>query len=127
MDDATDHKRAKDLETIIVLAAACLVFFFVFKKPVLPLAALVFLVTGLFFKKTASRVSDLWLRFSHVLGAFNSRVIMLLVFYLALTPMAFLFRLFNKNHLQLKKAGEAKSYFIDRDHSFKKEDFEKIW
>jgi len=66
------NTREKDLETIAVLAAASLAFFFVFRINAFIFAAFVFLLLGLIFKSAASKVAAEWLRFSELLGGFIS-------------------------------------------------------
>jgi hypothetical protein len=44
-----------------------------------------------------------------------------------LTPIAWLYRLFNKDPLQLKKNFNKPSYFISRNHTYTKADLEKMW
>lgn len=117
----------KDLETITVLAAASLVFYYIFKKDGFILAALVLLFTGLFFKSAAAGVSSLWLRFAELLGAFNTRLILGLVYFLVLTPIAVAFRLFTRKHANSPRQASDKSYFTVREHTFSPADLEKMW
>lgn len=67
-----------------------------------------------------------WFKFAEALGWFNSRVLLSLVFYLILTPIAFAFRLAGNDPLQLKKRAE-KSVFTDRNHTFTKKDLQNPW
>lgn len=119
--------RLQELETITVLSAFLLVFNLFFHKQALVNAALALLLIGLFVKPVARVISKVWLKFAELLGAFNSKVILTLVFFLFLTPLACLFRLFSKNPLQLKKPQETKSLYKERNHLYCREDFEKMW
>ena len=88
----------------------------------LPLAILLLLVTmtvPALFKPLAR----LWFGFSHVLGTAMSKVMLTLVFFLVLTPIAFFRRISGKDALRLKKwkAGNE-SVFRVRDHTFTAED-----
>jgi len=121
------NTREKDLETIAVLAAASLAFFFVFRINAFIFAAFVFLLLGLIFKSAASKVAAEWLRFSELLGGFNTRIILGLVYFVILTPVAILFRLFTKKHANSPRTGFEKTYFNIREHSFAASDFEKMW
>ena len=119
--------REKDLETIAVLAAASLVFYFIFKKDGFILAAFLLLFTGLFFKGAASEISALWLKFAELLGAFNTRLILGLVYFLVLTPIAVLFRLLTRKHANSPRSASDNSYFTVREHTFIAADLEKMW
>lgn len=127
MRDAVKTERKKDLETVAVLAVFFLIFYYISKKTVFIIIALTLLVIAVLFKKIASRIASFWLAFSHILSNVNSKIILTLVFYLVLTPLAFLRRLFDRDHLKLKRNPRATTYFDSRDHTFKREDFEKVW
>lgn len=121
------NSRKKDLETIAVLAVALLVFSYIFRKDGFILAALALLFTGLFFKSAAAGVSSLWLRFAELLGTFNTRLILGLVYFLVLTPMAVAFRLFTRKHANSPRPDSDKSYFTVREHTYAAADLEKMW
>ena len=122
-----DGKRIQDLETIAALAAISLLLYFIFKRDFLIVMSFALLISGLALKKITSKLSDLWLRFSHIIANINNRIILTFVFYILLTTIAVIYRLFSMNPLMLNKDNNKKSYFVDRDIAFKKEDFEKIW
>lgn len=119
--------REKDLETIAVLAAASLVFYYIFRKDGFVLAALVLLFTGLFFKSAAAGISSLWLKFAGLLSAFNTRLLLGLVYFLVLTPIAVVFRMVAKKHANSPRRASDKSYFTVREHTFTAADLEKMW
>ena len=121
------HGREKELETIIVLALAGLVLFFIFTQEIFLLISLVFLCVSLLSKKLTSKISRLWLGFSYYVGTVNSKIILTLIFYFFLTPIAFIFRLCTKNPLLLKMDKSLESYYSNRNYTPNKKDFEKIW
>lgn len=57
-----------------------------------------------------------WLRLGHLLGYVNTRVILALVFFVVVTPVALLFRLLGRDALRLK-AVKASSYWRSRSGS----------
>ena len=63
-----------------------------------------------------------WLWLGHLLGAVNSRVILALVFFLVVTPVALLFRLFGRDALRLKQV-RASSYWLEQDKQWSPERF----
>lgn len=66
-----------------------------------------------------------WFSLAMVLGFVMSRVLLSLIFYLFLFPIAMLSRIGSKNGLQLKKPSQ--SVFIKRNHVYTKEDLINIW
>jgi len=119
--------RKKDLETIAVLAAAAFILFLAFRKSAFLFASFGLLLLGLFFKGASAVIVRWWLRFAEALGAFNARVILALVYFLVLTPIAIVFRLFAKRHVNSPRAAFGSSYFIVRDHICAAQDLEKMW
>lgn len=120
-------KRLRDLETMAVLAGFFLVLFFIKHYPFFAGISLCLLIVGLFFKGLSSKISRLWLGFSHLLGGFMNNVVLGAVFFIVLTPVALLYRLLGKSTIKLVKDPSAKSYFAERNKTFAKEDFEKMW
>jgi hypothetical protein len=49
------------------------------------------------------------------LGWWVSRVVLFVIFFLVLTPVALLARLLGKRFLDLGRGGQAKSYWVARD------------
>lgn len=82
------------------------------------------------FPKPAQTITRMWLLLGDFLGNIMSRVILTLTFYFILTPLAFLYRLFNKEKLMLTvthQQGSKESYFLDRNHCYSKKDFNNPW
>ena len=51
----------------------------------------------------------LWMKLGHILGLINSRLILILIFFIVLQPISIVMRLFGYNPLRFKK-NNAKSY-----------------
>ncbi len=127
MKRTDEERRVGDLETVAVWASFLLILYFIFKKELLLYPALLVLLGGVFFKRFISSLVRRWLSFSSVISQVNSRVALSIVFFLFLTPLALLYRLFVKDPLRLKKGTNVSSYFQTRNYSFIKKDFEKPW
>ncbi len=123
----SSHARHKSLETMSVLSAASLVFGLLLKLQILFYLALAFLIIGLFIRGLADWIARGWLAFAHVLGIVNSKIILTLIFFLFLTPLAFAYRLFHGDFMNIKRNPESDSYFTTRDHSYSAKDLENIW
>lgn len=56
-----------------------------------------------------------WMKFAFAAAWFNTRLILTLMFYLVMTPVAVLLRLFGKRPLVLHRDKQAPSYWIRRE------------
>ncbi len=119
-------KEAKDLETILVIVAGLLVFYFLFKLEVLITISLALLVLSLASKFLRRQIAWLWMKLSEGLGWINSKILLSVIFYVFLFPIAMLFKLFNKDNLMLKKNTET-GYYKVREHEYTAEDIENPW
>lgn len=118
----------KALETLAVLALVCLAAGMFFDVAALSAAALALLFTGLFLKPLSVRIAGLWLRFAGLIGAFNSRVILTVIFFVVLTPLAFVYRLFHGDFMNLRRHDDdGKSYWSRRDHRYNPKDLGNVW
>jgi hypothetical protein len=88
--------------------------------------ALALLVTGLFLKPLAALIAGAWLKFGKCIGNVSNRIILTLIFIVILTPIALLFRLFNKNPLGIRRDAGRDSYYHERNHTFTADDLEKM-
>lgn len=55
----------------------------------------------------------LWMMIGFVMGSIMSRVILILIFYVVLTPVALVFRLIKRDALRLKKTSESGTYWVE--------------
>ena len=121
-------QRTKDLETLIVLALALTVLARLFVLEAAEAAAFLLLIVALLMPKTASHITAFWMKFGTFLGRINSKILLTVIFYTVLTPLAFFYRLFSgKDNLRLKKDPATESFWHKRDWVYGKEDFEKSW
>ena len=74
--------------------------------------ALVFAAVALLRPMSLSLVHRYWMKFGAILGAINSRIILTIVFALAFTPLALLFKLLRRDVLRLKADPNASTYRI---------------
>jgi len=83
-------------------------------------------VLGVLSPFMARKIQDLWMGLSRILSHIIPPILLSIVFFVILFPIALLSRLFgNKDPLQLKKTD--KSLFNTIDKSFSKDSFEKTW
>ena len=74
-----------------------------------------FLFLGLLNSKILTPLNKLWFRFGLFLGKIISPIIMAVIFFLVVTPIGLLMRLFGKDVLNLKLNKKKSSYWIEKD------------
>jgi hypothetical protein len=119
--------RISTLKTITVLSAALVIAYLIFGYIWLLWAALLLLIGNAFESRATNAIARYWMKFAAVLGNFNSRVILTIIYFTVLTPVAFLFRLFNKPLVDHFRANKRSSYFDVLNKTYQKSDFEKMW
>ena len=75
--------------------------------------ALIFLTLGLLNSKLLLPLNKIWFKFGILLGKIVSPLIMGIIFFLVVTPIAFIMRLIGKDLLNLK-FNNKKSYWIEK-------------
>ena len=75
--------------------------------------SLFFLILGLINSNILTPLNKIWFRFGILLGSFVSPIVMGLVFFLVVTPISLLMKLFGKDVLNLKR-NNSKSYWIEK-------------
>jgi len=79
--------------------------------------SLFFLVLGLINSKFLAPLNKLWFKFGLLLGSIVSPIVMGLIFFLLMTPIGFLMKLFNKDLLKLNYNKNKESYWIKKNQS----------
>ena len=74
---------------------------------------LIFLILGLINSKILTPLNKLWFKFGVFLGKIVSPIIMGIIFFLVVTPIGLIMRVFGKDVLNLK-FDKAKSYWIEK-------------
>lgn len=68
-----------------------------------------------------------WGKVSYALGWFNGKVLLSIVFFLFLTPIAFLYRIFRKKDTLMLNRPPDNTAFVERNHAFTPHDLENPW
>ena len=79
----------------------------------LPIAA-VFLVVAYTYPMALAPLNRLWLKFGLLLYKVMNPLILGLLFFITITPIGLIMRVFGKDFLRLKLDRQAESYWIDR-------------
>ena len=120
-----ENNKAKSLETILVLAGALIVTYWVTQKKIFLLLALILILIGITSPFIADKISVAWLKFSEIIGSVMSKVILSIIYFVFLVPIALLYQLSKKDYLSLKRKKD--SYYINRSHTYSPKDLENIW
>ena len=86
--------------------------------------AIALLLIALFVYPLAGLIHRAWMKLAQVLSWVNTRILLGIIFFLILAPMAFLRKMLSKNNMPIAP-GEETSYYIDVKGQ--KVDFEKPW
>ena len=116
-------EQCKDSGLALVLI--CLISFLVWKPPVLIPLAIVFLVVTMTCPSIFQPFAKLWFGLSTLLGTVVSKVILAVLFFTIVFPVALVRKAMGKDSMQLKlwKTG-TDSVFRTRDHTFSAKDLE---
>ncbi|MGD1848054.1 MAG: SxtJ family membrane protein [Salibacteraceae bacterium] len=124
--------RSKVLETHLIIATGFLVIYLIqfWKEDTDPNPILLYIsmgvgIIGIFIPPLAKWVNWGWYKLAEGMGYVMSRVILSIVFFLFLTPIALLNRMVNKDKLGLRRKQDT--YWKTRSHTFQSEDLDNPW
>ena len=75
--------------------------------------SITFLILGVVDSKLLSPLKDYWIKLGEILGKVIAPLVMSLVFFIILTPIGLILRIFGKDLLKLKK-NKKSSYWLSR-------------
>ena len=78
------------------------------------IVAVIFLILGLLNSRILLPFNKAWIKFGELLGKIIAPIVMFIVFFVILTPLSLVVRIFKKDILKLKYSKE-KSYWIKRE------------
>ena len=124
---STSKKIKSDPKTtLLVITLGMVVVYVVTRMNWALIAALAVGIGGLLSGFLAEKIDWLWMKLTYVLSLIVPNILLSVVFYLFLTPIAILSRIFGKsNPLDLKNT--ASSLFKDHTGKMDKASFEKPW
>ncbi|MFH1081388.1 MAG: SxtJ family membrane protein [Pseudomonadota bacterium] len=119
--------RIDTFKTIDVLALALLIAYLAFGLPWLLWIAMLLVFGNAFESRITARVAASWMKVAAVIGNFNTRIILSIMFFVILTPIALAYRLLNRDLVDHFRENRRPSYFDDVHKKYVKSDFEKLW
>jgi hypothetical protein len=121
----SESEKAK-AQLVIVTGLVVLYFIFKSKYPYLLIGAAAVGVISIAIPAAGDLIVKGWYKIAEVLGAINGRILLSIVFFLVLLPVALLAKLGKKNLLALKKESR-KTVFVERNHKYVAKDMEQVW
>ena len=118
------NNQAKD--TGLALVLILLIIEYIKRPNWLTVAAMTVLVLVMTWPSLFKPLARIWFGFSHILGGVVSKVLLTLVFFIVVTPIGLIRKVFGADPMKLsiwKKSTD--SVLVDRNHSYTKEDIEK--
>ena len=76
--------------------------------------SLVFLTLTFVYSQALKPMNQAWVKFGEILGRIIAPLVMAIVYFIILTPLSFLIRIFGKDLLNLKFSNRISSYWIKR-------------
>lgn len=120
--------EAEKSKAQLVIVTGLVIFSFIFKSATTYLlyTAGIVGVLCIFLPIFGDLLVKVWFKIAEGLGWFNSRVILSVLFFVFLWPIAALYRLATKNPMGIKRP-EGNSMYIERNHTYLPKDIENIW
>jgi CBS domain containing-hemolysin-like protein len=78
------------------------------------LISLIFLILGFLNSKFLNPLKRIWIKFGEILGRVIAPIVLFFIYFVVLTPISFLLKIFGKDLLRIKLS-DKKSYWIKRD------------
>jgi hypothetical protein len=117
--------KDKHLGTMLIFAIVLIILYMVYRNDYFLYGALLTGAIGILIPALSRLIHNLWMKFAELLGFVMNKVILGLVFFVFLVPVALLSRVFRKNPMKMQK--NAASYFSDRNFTYTKKSLEQLW
>ena len=113
-------------KTVLTISVGLLVIYLIFKINFLIYIILIIGSTSILFERIGLLYEKIWFGIAYVLGLIIPNILLSIIFFLILTPIAFIYKLFNPDPLMLNSKKRS-TYFINSKYDLSKNNFEKIW
>lgn len=118
-------EKQKKTETMLVISTGFIIIYILSHNILFIRIAACIGLMGIFSDSISGWITFGWMKLSEGIGWIMSKVILTIIFYIFLVPIAFASRLFSKDPLQLKNKKE--SYFTERYHVYNAGDLKTPW
>ena len=123
------YMKKQDEKTLVLLSLVCLIFALIFKSATkqLIIASLAFQFINLFVPPLDRMITKGWLKFSEVIGKFNTKIILTIIWYFFLVPLAFIKKKQSNEDLLMKNPEDKESFWIEHNIEINRENLKKVW
>jgi ABC-type dipeptide/oligopeptide/nickel transport system permease subunit len=118
--------KTESARTVLTITTALLIVYLFTGWQWAVLAGVLLGIAGVFSRTVSRLIHSCWMQVAYLLSLIIPKVLLTLIFYLVLLPVALLSRVFRKES-SLKLENHPGSMFRDLNKTFKKEDFKKPW
>lgn len=119
-------KNQNHSKTILAIVVGLLAISFIFKIPVLVKIGLAIGLLSLISSFFEEKIAWAWSKIGLALGYINGNILLSIIFFIILTPIALVMRfLAGKDNLLLKKPKD--SVFTIRNYKYEAKDLENVW
>lgn len=122
----TNQLKSDPIKTILVITVGMLVVYVATKWHPALVIALVIGLSGILSNYLAKKIDFLWMKLTWVLSLIVPNILLSIIFYVLLTPIALLSRIFSKND-QLFLKNTSQSTFKEYNKNFDKDSFKNPW
>lgn len=118
--------KSNPTQTVLVISVGLLILYFVFHHVSFLYISSVIGIIGIFSVYLSKKIEWVWFKLTYILSLIVPNILLGLVFFLILTPVAFFANLTGKaDTLQIKKP--AHTAFVTRNKKFTADDLSKPW
>lgn len=110
----------------LVIVTGLVVLYFLFKSVYLLYAAAAVGIICIAIPALGDLLVKGWFKLAEILGMINGRILLSVIFFVILFPIALLYRIGRKNPLSLKRE-PGESAFATRNHLYTAKDLENVW
>ena len=112
--------------TVLTIVFGLLVFDYFLDNKIIFYFSIILSGLGVFSSKTSLFLEKIWFKISFILSQFIPNILLSIIFFLILTPIAYLSKLFSaKSDFNLKN--DQLSMFVKKNKKFNKDSFERAW
>lgn len=114
------------IQTVLTITVGFLVLFMITKNEWLLYVSLVIGILGVFFNFMAKKIHVVWMKLAWILSLIVPNILLSIVFYFFLFPIATLSKIFGKKDpMDLKNTQSSLFKIVNKE--FDKTSFEKVW
>jgi hypothetical protein len=113
------------INSVLIIVLVLLILFHYFGDSKLIYAAILVGVLGLLSSTIANWIDTVWINSMKAVGYLNTHLLLGLIFFLILTPLSFIYRLFTKDIMH--KTNNNSSMFHQRNHMYEMDDLKNPW